>query len=221
MNESGDGTDRSKYMLAVELPEEVPRELLDGRLVIAELLDGQVANVLPATGNFLAREYPIWKAAVGTAILILVLVGVIASSLFGLHQLGFGDQFRDLAGLMICSNAGAIAGVLARWLALAARGIPDASHSLASYLRRVLADAVSGGLIVTVIVLVAQSVSIQMDSTTISLAELSLGPIIGISFGLGVYSGRAKEILRQIVHLRLLKEEEGGQEQEQEKGERK
>jgi hypothetical protein len=220
MNESANGSSTSKYMIAVEVPEGTPKDVVKGRWIIVECFDG--ADISPTTDRVLAREYPSWKAAVGTAIVILTLGGVIASSVFSLHRLGFWNQFKDLAVLMICSTAWAMAGVFARWLALAARGIPDSSYSTVEYLRRIAADAVSAGLIVTVVLVVAHSVSVQMDDTvTISLSETRLGPIISISFGLGVFTRRARELLHRIVHLKFLREEEVGQEQEQEKGERK
>jgi hypothetical protein len=161
-----------------------------------------------------AETHRHWNTALGTLVIILTLLAMCLACLLGPYQLGSLDQMssegRAFFGLTMRFSIAAAAGAIARWLALAAKGIPDSSYSLVEYLRRWLADTVSTALTVTAVLLVSRSFSIQLGTITVALADASLEMLAGLAFVLGYASGRARWLLEGISNLTILQRAKKG-----------
>lgn len=223
MNKPESDIPGSAYAVAIGLPDELVLDTLDARLVAAEVLESEMADLAP-DAEHARTDAPVsmprgWKAGSGTIIIVLALLTVSIVGFLCLRQVRSWDQLndeeRDLVSLVVWCLYAAIAGAIARWLTLAARGIPGASYNLAEYLRRWLADVVSTALIVTVVLVVARSISIQTGTITLSLSEASRELLIALAFVLGFFARRARKLLYNISHLTFLQREESREAEEQ------
>jgi hypothetical protein len=158
-----------------------------------------------------AKTHRHWNTALGTLVIVLTLLAMCLACLLGPYQLGSLDQIsnegRAFFGLTMQFSVAAAAGAIARWLALAAKGMPGPSYSLVEYLRRWIADTVSTALTVTAVLLVSRSFSIQLGTITVALADASPEMLAGLAFVLGYASGRARWLLEGISNLTILQRE--------------
>jgi hypothetical protein len=155
------------------------------------------------------RERHDWKTLIGTLIMISTLLAFAilyfpcAKRVESWNTLD--AQEKKLAKHVIQFFFFSAVGVSARWLTLNTMGFLDYSARLVNFLSRWLADVVSTSTTVTVVLLVAQAVRIQMGDILVALSEADLGLLMGLSFTFGFFGNRARKILKKIGDLSFLR----------------
>lgn len=196
--------------LAIEVPE---RQFTD------------VSNAEQSRADRTVRVHHDWAAVVGTLVIVLALFAVSVFYFRCLHWIGLRDQFSDeekaLARFVTACFCAAMVGAIARWLTLAAIAAPGVFPSLSGHLQRWIADVVSTALIVTAVLMVLESVSLQMGTVTVTLSGASQQLIIGLAFVLGYFANRARELLHSISRFSFLQGEQNSKAQEQRRSDHK
>lgn len=198
---------------ADESVEEIPY----GSSLAIEVPERKFADTAPnaehSSADRAVRVYHDWAVTVGTLVIILALFVVPIFYFRSLQQIELWDQLsaeeKALARFVTWCFCGAILGVIARWLTLAAIAAPGVFPSLPGYLQRWLADAVGTALIVTAVLMVLGSVSLQMGTVTVTLWGASQQLLMGLAFVLGYFANRARELLHRISSLSFLQGDEG------------
>lgn len=217
MNKSNAEASTPKNVMATVIPSEQVLGGLDEKLMAIDIIDEKewvdwAPDVEADSNNEGVWTRPGSEALIGTLAIAFALPVISVIYFLGLGQIGslpqFSDEDRILARFMILCSYVATLGVIARWLTWAARGQPGPFHDKATvveYLRRWLADFLSTALIVPMVLVVLQSVSIQIGTVTLALAEANQGLVIGLAFVLGYFSSTARKLLRGISGLTFLR----------------
>lgn len=214
MNDSVDSSNASVLTSTAKLLDSGHSEFCqDGATETALVTDG-AANLSGSCDEFAWMRYD-KNSSFATLIIasvLLLMVFFYLPFMYWIESWKFSNAEKDLAKLVVQFSFAASVGVIARWLTWAAADIPPSpafrgpTFSLLSYISRCVADTTSTALIVTMVLLVAQSVTIDLGGSTVALQDADSALRMGLAFASGFFTRRTRLLLYNIGNLVLPKE---------------